>query len=411
LTTTDAEAELLHQNHTQELSSSSSIEPQKQRIYPITEGIRSIKTAIVYERCFNHFRDHIKIHDKQVLLDFSPKVIKQMLVDYVLYLRDEKPGKKLSRASIKVHLAAILHFFQINNDDFNLTIHNFRIHLPSDDFTKDDRPYTTEEIGQVLQDCDVRSKVVVLLLCSSGMRIGALHSLQIGDLTSVTCQGLNLYKIQVYARTRDKYYTFCTPECTKAITEYLEYRKRFGENISIISKAPLIREQFNKDNPFTINSPRFVSEKGIEHLIENVLNKSGVRKPGVVHLSHGFRKHFMTECERSGMKSIDVKMLMGHNIGVSGHYYRPAESDILEDYMTHAANALTIDPNQRLKQENAELRKTQSDYLAELGDLRHDFNEMKQLLVHLNKDSQKQLIDELSEKVRDKADIEWSCDD
>ena len=405
MTTRDAESELLRQNHHHVYEPN-----QKQRIYPITEGIRSIKTVIVYERCFNHFLDRIKIHDLQILLDFSPKVIKQILVDYVLYLRDEKPGKKLSRASIKVHLAAILHFFQINNDDFNLTIHNFRIHLPSDDFTKDDRPYTTEEIGQVIQDCDVRSKVVVLLLCSSGMRIGALHSLQIGDLTSVTYQGLNLYKIQVYARTRDKYYTFCTPECTKAITEYLEYRKRFGENINIISKAPLIRKQFNKDNPFTINSPRFVSEKGIEHLIENVLNKSGVRKPGVVHLSHGFRKHFMTECEKSGMKSINVKMLMGHNIGVSGHYYRPAESDILEDYMTHAANSLIIDPTQRLKQENAELRKTQSDYLTELGDLRHDFNEMKQLLVHLSKESQKQLVDEFFQKVGDKADIEWSCD-
>ena len=161
--------------------------------------------------------------------------------------------------------------------------------------------------------------------------------------------------------------------------------------LNIISKAPLIREQFNKDNPFTINSPRFVSEKGIEHLIENVLNKSGVRKPGVVHLSHGFRKYFMTECERSGMKSINVKMLMGHNIGVSGHYYRPAESDILEDYMAHAADALTIDDTQRLKQENAELRKTQSDYLAELGDLRHDFNEMKRFLTDLNKDNQKEL--------------------
>ena len=91
------------------------------RIYPISEGIRSPKTVVVYQRCFNHFLDYIKIHDLQVLLDFSPKVIKQMIVDYVLYLRDEKPGKRLSRGSIKVHLAAILHFFQINNDDFNLT--------------------------------------------------------------------------------------------------------------------------------------------------------------------------------------------------------------------------------------------------------------------------------------------------
>ncbi|MGA6991586.1 MAG: hypothetical protein WBX81_14295 [Nitrososphaeraceae archaeon] len=68
---------------------------------------------------------------------------------------------------------------------------------------------------------------------------------------------------------------------------------------------------------------------------------------------------------------------------------------------------MTIDPNQRLKKENEELKK---DYLAELGDLRQEFNEMKQLLVHLSKESQKQLVDEFYQKVEDKADIEWSCD-
>lgn len=119
---------------------------RNQRIYPLSEGLQSPRTVDAYERCFNHFLDHIKIHDLQVLLDFSPKVIKQMIVDYVLVLRDER---RLSRASIIVHLSAILHFFQINNDDFNLTIRNFRIHLPSDESTNDeDRPYTTEEIGR-----------------------------------------------------------------------------------------------------------------------------------------------------------------------------------------------------------------------------------------------------------------------
>jgi hypothetical protein len=32
---------------------------------------------------------------------------------------------------------------------------------------------------------------------------------------------------------------------------------------------------------------------------------------------------------------------------------------------------LTVDPTQRLQQENQELRRNQSDYLAELGELRH----------------------------------------
>ena len=67
------------------------------KIFPVIEGIPSKKTQISYQRCFNHFLDHIKIHDLQVLLDFSQKVIKQMVVDYILYLRDER---KLSRATI-----------------------------------------------------------------------------------------------------------------------------------------------------------------------------------------------------------------------------------------------------------------------------------------------------------------------
>jgi hypothetical protein len=68
---------------------------------------------------------------------------------------------------------------------------------------------------------------------------------------------------------------------------------------------------------------------------------------------------------------------------------------------------LTIDPNQKLRQENAELKK---DYLAELGGSVMSLM-MKQLLVHWSKDSQKQLVNEYFQKVEDKADIEWSCND
>jgi hypothetical protein len=60
---------------------------------------------------------------------------------------------------------------------------------------------------------------------------------------------------------------------------------------------------------------------------------------------------------------------------------------------------LTIDSKSRLEAENEQLRKCQSDYLAELGDLRHDFTENKQLFVHLSKGSQKQLVNEFFQKV------------
>lgn len=259
---TEAEAENISgQNHTHQ---ESRLDRQPTRIYGVTEGIQSKHTRLIYQQNFNRFLNKINIHDRQVLLDFSPKVIKQIIIDYIRYLSEER---EIRRDSIKTQIAPIIHFFRINNDDFNLRMDNFNLHLPPDESIPDeDRPYTTEEIAQVIRVCggDPRTRVAILLLCSSGMRMGALHSMQIGDLSEVVFQNLKLYKVQVYARTHDKYLTFCSPECAKAIQDYLDYRKRYGEELK--DKSPLIREQFNPDNPFTINSPRSVSEKTIEYM-------------------------------------------------------------------------------------------------------------------------------------------------
>ena len=373
-------------------------------IYPVTEGVRSSLTRDKYRRDFNHFLDFIQIHDLQVLIDLGPKVIQEMIIKYIFELRDKQA---LKRATINGRCTAILHFLDMNDIQVNKS--KIKRHLPYDESIRDDRPYSIEEIAKIIAICDQRNKAMVLLMRSSGIRIGAISGMQIGDLIPVTYQGQELYKIRVYARTHDEYYSFCTPECrARAIDPYLDYRKRLGEDLK--GSSPLFRKEFKKNDPFTINSPKFLCNIFPQQIIDKVLNDSGVKTPEAMR-SHAWRKGFKSICEQSGMKSINVEILLGHDIGVSGHYYRPVESDILEDYMTHGADALTIDPTQRLKQENEKLRKNQKDYLAELGELKEDFDEMKQLLVHLNKDSQKEIIDELSQKVEDKAEIEWSCDD
>lgn len=58
------------------------------------------------------------------------------------------------------------------------------------------------------------------------------------------------------------------------------------------------------------------------------------------------------------MKSINVELLLGHNIGVSNSYYRPPEKELLEDYLK-AVDSLTINKtnnNKHLKKEIDELR-------------------------------------------------------
>jgi integrase len=137
--------------------------------------------------------------------------------------------KRYSRSTVNTNVSAILYFFE--NNDIELNRRKLRRYYPSDESTNDDRPYTRGEIARILSVCDLREKAMILLMASTGVRIGSLCSMQIGDLIPVELNQVNLYKVQVYARTRDKYFTFCTPECAKVIDEYLEYRKRYGEEI------------------------------------------------------------------------------------------------------------------------------------------------------------------------------------
>ena len=62
---------------------------------------------------------------------------------------------------------------------------------------------------------------------------------------------------------------------------------------------------------------------------------------------HGFRKAFKTICENAGMKSINIELLLGHNIGVSKSYYKPTEKEVLHDYL-NAVDLLTISDENKL---------------------------------------------------------------
>lgn len=192
-------------------------EQQPNRIYLVTDGLKSKYTKRDYRLAFNQFlRDGAKTEDLQVLLDYKPKVIEQMIIGYIESLRDK--GK--ARNTIALHVAAILHFFVVMND-VPLNKRKITRFIPPDESTRRDKAYRVEDIGTILESCDERTRVMVLLMASTGMRLGAVPELRVGDLTPVP--EYNLYKIDVYSQSpmSDRYFSYCTPECRVAIDAYL----------------------------------------------------------------------------------------------------------------------------------------------------------------------------------------------
>jgi integrase len=383
---------------------------EENRVYLAYDGLTSSYTKNTYRYAFDNFiKITVKNDNLRVLLETKQSVVEYKIISHIKYLNEVQ---HLGYLSIQTHLSGILRFFAMN--DYHLNIKKIRRFLPEDVADITDRPYSVTEIEKILSKCDGRDgrlRTIVLLMTSTGMRIGGLRELRCGDIRRFDEFGL--YLIWVYNRYRkDRYFTFCTPECAAAIDAYLNYRRKFGEEIK--DTTPLIREQFDIYDQFAARGAKFVSSRALSLLFEDVLRRSGINqvRPGKekrdVMTSHGFRKFFINQCERANLNYTTLQLLSGHKLRrVDASYKRTTEEDMLAESVK-AIPFLTIDPNQRLKRENEELKK---DYLAELGDLRHDFNEMKQLLVHLNKESQKQLVDEFHQKVGDKAGIEWSCDD
>ena len=240
------------------------------------------------------------------------------IIPYLMSLRE----KKLSYNSISTRLNAIYHFYDMND----VTLNKKKIKMFKGEYSRKvvDRAYTHEDIKKILDVSDLRAKTIILLMASSGIRIGGLPSLRIRNLEKTN----NVYKITVYEGSNSQYDTFCTPECSSYIDAYLDFRTKNGEDLN--KNSYLIREQFDITDLEQIrNKSKGMTISGIESLLSVLLLKSGVRAINhtrnrkEIARAHGFRKFFTTQCINSDVNPEVREMLLGHKIGLTGCYYRP----------------------------------------------------------------------------------------
>ena len=115
-------------------------------------------------------------------------------------------------------------------------------------------------------------------------------------------------------------------------------------------------------------------------MLNRVLWRHGIRvkaeKRHEFKATHGYRKFCMSNAESGGMKSINVKVLMGHSIGVEDSYYRPEERVISHDYLNAVPN-LTISSNRR-QTEVAEVAAQIQSKEQEVQELKEDIRSMQE---------------------------------
>lgn len=131
---------------------------------------------------------------------------------------------------------------------------------------------------------DERQRVVVLLLASTGMRIGVVADIKLADIEKIMSynnkQGEKveipaIYKIVVYPKTKQEYVALSTPEAAKSIDRYLEFRKRKGEQLT--PNSPLIRENFDDKDA---HRPQNITTFCLRKVLERTIFNGGIRTKG-----------------------------------------------------------------------------------------------------------------------------------
>lgn len=345
-------------------------EKHSKKINLFEQSIRSEYTKKVYMTCLRKYLEFPGSSKIDSTMD--SRKIEDHLITFVISLKKQGRGF----AAIHNYVSAICKYYRKNR--IILDTKNIREYLPEFRKSKKDRAYTYEEIHRLLDVADERMRSVILLLASTGIRVGAIPSLRLRNLEKVESE-YDIYKITVYEGFNEEHITYCTPECTRAIDEYLKMRSKYGEKLT--QDSFLIREQFDVRDPFAVSRCRQVRSNTVTKKLIDLAERSVIREREVlvegsnkkrseirkdVPIAHGFRKFFSTQLVEADLKTELRWLLEGHNLkGNDSNYVRVSEKHLQEEY-EKAINHLTIDEENRLKR-TVEILKIEKSQLESIS--------------------------------------------
>jgi integrase len=343
----------------------SAAEISKEAFRNFADACRSSETRTVYTQSLHYFMDYLRLsqddYDKLLPPTKDPRTIQNDIRDYIKYLKN----KGIAYSTRTTYVASLSKFYAQNQITLNWKwIKSF---MGEHEKVAEDKPYTHAEIQTLLANADRRNRAIILTMCSSGARVGSISLLRLRDLEPIDQYGI--YKLHFYATSKtDHYYGYCTPECRKAIDDYLEYRRRWNERLS--DDSPLFRIDYNAVNGVDRDRKGIIkplSKHGIRNFMAVLLLQTGLRKIPTENrakrldrmTNHGLRKFYETNAYRAGMDNMYIRRLMGHKSksNLEEAYLKISDEELLEGDSKHVGfvgiiGQLTIDDSQRLKREN-----------------------------------------------------------
>jgi len=244
-----------------------------------------------------------------------------------------------------------------------------------------DRIPTQNEFKKILSYSDLKLKSLLLILASSGMRIGELTQIKIADVdfenepTKISIKG-------EYTKTRDPRITFMNTEATFYAKEWLKqhdtYLKQACNRLNLPGKTKSLKD----DRLYPMHPS--AAHNAFRRLLKlSDLDEIDSRtKRRVIHL-HVFRKRFYSKLRLAIPEGI-VQTLVGHQGYLTNSYARYEEKELASYYKKgmHALNVLEAgDYSEQIKALKNEI-KLKDEKLKELLIAQLEYKEEQKRVAH-----------------------------
>jgi integrase len=378
-------------------------------------AIRSDKSLQLYKQFLFHFCNFIKMTTDEIVSKYNSNEnaresikLQYMIEDYAIHLQRKVTEGKISAHTCKVAISPIKLLCDMN--DIILNFRKIRKLLPHGNSSAADEAYSREQIKKMLEFADLRTKIPILFMASSGMRLGGFQVLTDGCIKPICDEKsgkLVAAHVVIYKGSDDEYDTFVSPEAYRTYEEYRNLRIKFGEKVSKNSPVLLRRFDVSQDGKnVMIDNSKHLALPTLAGIIKTVAYKAGVREASEkyndrynIKIAHGFRKFFSSTLSniktpdgRNAIDFIKKEWLLGHSLTgihtLEENYNRNDRVNLLLDEYLKAVKEVTISDEERLKVEVKKLQtdisnmKTVEVQLAakdkEMQSMREEMNEMSQ---------------------------------
>ena len=273
---------------------------------------------------------------------------KRQLKDHILDFREHIQNRGVADSTVKNRIASIRSFY-VSNEILFPKIRGEK----SKSIVGNDKIPSKEDLQECLNVCDPLEKAVMLTGISSGLSANEIRNIKLQQFkdgydpeTGITVISMRRHKTEV------DFLTFLSPEASKAIIEYLEYRDRPLKAVGSRRRTQVEKQRTTPDSYLFIprgvcqkytethdEEERKITEDSFLKLYRGISEKARKNsKTGVYNYirSHTMRKYFNSALLNAGCDSFSVEFWMGHALDDTQQaYFRANIESQKEMYMKY----------------------------------------------------------------------------